>query len=164
MRITEDTLYTDFVPYEDFISEEDKLHIAAAAVELYGDYNSLTIEKFAELTQLTPEQAMAEYNTVFKVYWLLGFKDFVEQFSKTISNFSLKPTPMEASASSVCFEVTMLESMLVFSRDYFGLKSFSEAAKTTLGDYLIARKADYNSKAFERRFSELQMQKIKQKQ
>lgn len=163
MEITETTLYTEFAPYEDYISDEDKQKIREAAVQKYGQYAEMTIEKFAELTQLTPERAMAEYNTVFKVYWLLGFKDFVEQFSKTISNFSLKPTPMEASASSVCFEVTMLESMLVFSRDYFGLKSFSEAAKTTLGDYLIARKADYNSKAFERRFSELQMQKIKQK-
>lgn len=163
MKITEETLYTDFVPYEDFISQDDKLHIAKAAVDLYGDYNSLTIEKFAELTQLTPERAMAEYNTVFKVYWLIGFKEWVEQFTKTLSNFSLKPTPMEASASTVCYQQSMLESMLVFSRDYFGLKSFQDAAQTTLGDYLIARKADYNNRAFERRFSELQMQKVKQK-
>lgn len=164
MEITETTLYTEFAPYEEYVSKEDMAKIDKAALDMYGNFTDMTIEKFAELTQLTPEKAMKEYDTVFKVRWLLQFKDFVEQFSKTISNFSLKPTPMEASASSVCFEVTMLESMLVFSRDYFGLKSFSEAAKTTLGDYLIARKADYNSKAFERRFSELQMQKIKQKQ
>ena len=164
MEITPDTLYAEFAAYEDYVSKEDMAKIDRAALDLYGHFEDMTIEKFAELTQLTPEKAMAEYSTVFKVRWLLQFKDFVEQFSKTVSNFSLKPTPMEASASSVCYEVTMLESMLVFSRDYFGLKSFSEAAKTTLGDYLIARKADYNSKAFERRFSELQMQKIKQKQ
>ena len=163
MEITQDTLYTEFAPYEGYVSKEDMAKIDKAALDMYGNFTDMTIEKFAELTQLTPEKAMKEYDTVFKVRWLLQFKDFVEQFSKTISNFSLKPTPMEASASSVCFEVTMLESMLVFSRDYFGLKSFSEAAKTTLGDYLIARKADYNSKAFERRFSELQMQKVKQK-
>lgn len=163
MEITETTLYTEFAPYEAYVSKEDMAKIDKAALDMYGNFTDMTIEKFAELTQLTPEKAMKEYDTVFKVRWLIQFKDFVEQFSKTISNFSLKPTPMEASASSVCFEVTMLESMLVFSRDYFGLKSFSEAAKTTLGDYLIARKADYNNKAFERRFSELQMQKVKQK-
>lgn len=163
MQVTPETSYVEFAPYEAYVSKEDMAKIDKAALDMYGNFTDMTIEKFAELTQLTPEKAMKEYDTVFKVRWLLQFKDFVEQFSKTVSNFSLKPTPMEASASSVCFEVTMLESMLVFSRDYFGLKSFSEAAKTTLGDYLIARKADYNSKAFERRFSELQMQKVKQK-
>lgn len=164
MQVTENTLYADFAPFEEFVNKEDIAKIDKTAIELYGDFNDMTIEKFSELTQLTPEQAKAEYNTVFKVHWLLQFKDFVEQFSKILSNFSLKPTPMEASASSVCYDVSMLESMLVFSRDYFGLKSFAEAAKTKLGDYLIARKADYNTRAFERRFSELQMQKIKQKQ
>lgn len=164
MQVTENTLYDDFAPFEEFVNKEDMAKIDKTAIELYGDFNDMTIEKFSELTQLTPEQAKAEYNTVFKVRWLLQFKDFVEQFSKILSNFSLKPTPMEASASSVCYDVSMLESMLVFSRNYFGLKSFAEAAKTTLGDYLIARKADYNTRAFERRFSELQMQKIKQKQ
>ena len=163
MKITPETPYAEFAVYEDYVSKEDMAKIDRAAMDLYGNFEDMTIEKFAELTQLTPEKAMKEYDTVFKVRWLLQFKDFVEQFSKTVSNFSLKPTPMEASASSVCYEVTMLESMLVFSRDYFGLKSFSEAAKTTLGDYLIARKADYNSKSFERKFGELQMQKIKQK-
>lgn len=161
--MTPETPYAEFAVYEPYVSKEDMAKIDKAALDMYGNFTDITIEKFAELTQLTPEKAMKEYDTVFKVRWLLQFKDFVEQFSKTVSNFSLKPTPMEASASSVCYEVTMLESMLVFSRDYFGLKSFSEAAKTTLGDYLIARKADYNSKAFERKFGELQMQKIKTK-
>ena len=164
MNITPETKYIDFAPLEPYITEECAMQLRAAAIQEFGDYNSLTIEKFSELAQLTPDVAKKNYETVLGVYWLYGFHDFVVDFSKSVKNLSLQPTPMELSASSVCYETTMIESMLVFSRDYFGLKSFSEAAQTTLGDYLIARKDDYNRKAFERRLNEIQMQKIKAKQ
>lgn len=161
MQITIDTRYSDFYRYEPYLSEESKEALKKAALDAYGQYTDLTIERFSHLTSLDRDEVAKEYDTVFKVYWLIGFKDFVEEFSKTLTNLTLKPTPMEASASSVCYPSTMIESMLVFSRSYFGLKSFAEAGQVTLGDYLIARKDDYNSKAFERRINELNAQKIK---
>lgn len=162
MQVTSDTLYTDFAKYEPYLTDEGRERILEAAKRQFGEYTEMNIEQFSDMVNLT--ELEEKYNTVFGVYWLNGFKDFIEGFSKTVSNFTLQPTPMEVSASSVCYDTTMLESMLVFSQQYFGLKSFAEAAKTTLGDYLIARKADYNSKAFERRFNEIQMQKMKSKQ
>lgn len=164
MKVTSETQYADFVQFEPYLTDEGRKQLVEAAKKQFGEYTDLTIEKFNELTQLTTETVMRDYSTVFGVYWLKGFKDFIEDFTKTIQNFSLKPNAMEASAASVCYPTSMIEAMLTFSRSYFNLPSFAEAAKTTLGDYLIARKDDYNGKAFERRMSELQMQKIKNKQ
>ena len=163
MQVTSETKYIDFYPYEAFLSNESIDQIKDAAVREFGQYTDLTIEKFNNMTNLTTEQAGKDYPTVFGVYWLLGFKDFIEEFSNTIKNLTIQPTATEMNASSVCYPTTMIESMLVFSQSWFGLKSYAEAAQVTLGDYLIARKADYNSKMFERRMSELQTQKIKNK-
>lgn len=163
MQVTRETSYLEFYPYEPYITEETKRELKEAAVKEFGQYTDLTIERFNQLTTITAEEAAKEYSTVLGVYWLLGFKEFIEEFGKNVQNLTLKPTPMEVSAASACYSTTLIESMLVFCRDWFNLPNYTAAAQTTLGDYLIARKADYNNKSFERRMSELQSQKMKTK-
>jgi hypothetical protein len=55
------------------------------------------------------------------------------------------------------------EGMLVFVRAYFGLKSFGEAENVTIGDYLLAKKDEYNSTIFQRNMAKIQTQKIHKK-
>ena len=46
--------------------------------------------------------------------------------------------------------MTFSESLLIFAQNFFGLKSFKEAEKITLGEIIIAKKADYNKSVFQR--------------
>lgn len=49
----------------------------------------------------------------------------------------------------MAYPMTMAEGLLVFARRYFGCRSFSEAERLTLGEWLMAKKDDYNRIAAE---------------
>lgn len=156
MNINENTLYRDFVDDEKYLSEESIQEIIKYAKQLFGDYYELTIEDLIEYTnedtdvydELTDPEI-----TVLRVYWFKGLSEFLKLYFKLLSNFSVKETPEESMASKECYPVQFSESLLIFAREYFQFHSFKEAAKTTLGDLLIAKKDSYNKAVFERAYT-----------
>ena len=158
MRIDNNTKLKDMSMFINFIDNADE--IKAAALKVYGDYSELTISEFIELSELRMEY---EDITLYRYYWLLGFKDFVDSFLKAVDNMTVPQSVDERNAAAKCLPVTLAESMLIFTREYFGLHSFEDAGKITLGEYLMARKDAYNTQVFQRSYDNIIMKKSKVK-
>lgn len=154
MKVTRDTDYKDYEPYEPYVSDDDRQHIKDAAVaDMLGD-NGFYAMKVGTLLD-----GMAGVfdglwkdggRTVFDVYRCAAFVDWLKEFVGAVEMFSVKPTAAEKAASAGCVPMTFPESVMVFCRSYFGLRSFDEAMELTVGDYLLAKKDDYNKTTVER--------------
>ena len=164
MRIDKNTKYREFEPIEKYVPDSQKKAITNAAENLYGCMYDLEFGEFwnvanGDLSRL----GSLDDPTVFQTYWLKRFEDFTKEFAETLNKLSVKQTTEEKRAAEGCLKVSWGESVLVFLQKFFGLKSFKEAEKITLGEILIAKRAQYNDDLFARRISQIQMQKIKPK-
>jgi hypothetical protein len=170
MQITSDTLYIAFQPFEKFLKkgEIEKIKKQAPFAVIGKDgYMSLTIADFnaialhGDLSRFLDGRAENTL-TVFEYYTLAGLKDFFEGYAKSLEKLAVKPTAKESAAQAACLKVGIVEGMLIFARDYFGLQSFAAAEKVTLAELLMARKDAYNKAIFERALT-AQYQKNKKK-
>lgn len=164
MRIDNTTKYREFEPIEKYVPDSQKKSITNAAESLYGCMYDLEFGEFwnvanGDLSRL----GSLEDPTVFQVYWLKRFEEFTKEFAETLNKLSVKQTTDEKRAAEGCLKVSWGESILVFLQKFFGLNSFKEAEKITLGELLIAKRAQYNDDLFARRISQIQMQKINRK-
>ena len=159
MNITQSTLYVDFaLEEEEFIDEDTVKSIIEASKEVYGDYYDLTIENLIDYTREDTDaydELMDPKITVFRVYWYKGLAEFLKTYLNLLKNFVVKESPEESMASKACYPVEFGESLLIFSREYFQLHSFKEAANINLADLLIAKKDAYNKSAFERAYTSM---------
>lgn len=99
--------------------------------------------------------------TYFERYNTL--KAFMEVFLQTLQDFTMKETPESRQAARGLPSFNETEGLLVFVRDYFGLKSFTEAEEMTLADVYLAKKDSYIKASFERNYNELLTKKAKLK-
>lgn len=90
-----------------------------------------------------------------------AFEQFISTFCEIIEKLTIKETPEEKQASKGLPEFMNHEGMLVFVREYFGHKSFTEAEDTTLADFYLAKKDSYAKRVFERNMQAIMMGKIK---
>ncbi len=93
--------------------------------------------------------------------WAMGFADYLDGFGKILERLTPSASPEQRQAQGVCLSVSFEESVLVFIRDYFGLRSFKAAEELTINEYLIAKKDTYNKVTFERKLNDIY--KLKQK-
>ena len=164
MRIDKTTKYSEFEPIEKYVPDSQKKAITNAAESLYGCMYDLEFGEFWNVANGDFSRlGNLEDPTVFQVYWLKRFDEFTKEFADTLNKLHIKPTAEEQRASEGCLKISWGESILVFLQKFFGLKSFKEAEKITLGEILIAKRAQYNDDIFARRISRIQMQKIKPK-
>lgn len=157
-EINESTLYIEFIPIEKLIDDETKNNIIKSSQEVYGNYYDMTLDRLITLLDPNCEEYQDLNNpltTVFKVYWFLGFKEFFEKFLSILQNLTIKESPDEFAASRNCYPVDFSESLLIFTRSYFNSPSFKEAAKITIGEFLMAKKDAYNKAIFERTYTNL---------
>lgn len=164
MRIDKNTKYREFEPIEKYVPDSQKRAITNAAESLYGCMYDLEFGEFwnvanGDLSRL----GNLENPTVFQRYWLKRFEEFTKEFAETLNKLSVKQTSEEKRAAEGCLKVSWGESVLVFLQKFFSLKSFKEAEKITLGEILIAKRAQYNDDLFARRISQIQMQKLNRK-
>ena len=153
MKFSEKTLYSEVKHIERYFTAEDKENVLKGAKMRYGDYYELTIEEFFAL--LDKNFAKIELNekaeiTLFQFYWMQYFSAFVDEFTKILKKFEIAPTAKELQYMQGTMPMTFSESLLIFAQNFFGLKSFKEAEKITLGEIIIAKKADYNKSVFQR--------------
>jgi hypothetical protein len=69
----------------------------------------------------------------------------------------------EKKAAKGLLQTDWAENMLVFLQDFFGLRSFKEAEKITVGEILIAKRARFNEDTYRRNLARIQTQKITKK-
>lgn len=164
MRITERTLYATIQPVEKYFKDSMQDEIMRAAEAKFGCMYDLEFATFwacagGDFSNL----GEMKNPTVLQVYWVKRFNKFVTEFAQTLKGLTLKPTADEAKAGQDLLQVTWGESVLVFLQQWFGLKSYKEAEKITMGELLIAKRAQYNQDLFRRRLAQIQTAKFKRK-
>ena len=167
MEVTSKTLYSEFAPFEEFATQESLQALKQAAEQKYGNCYGLTIDEFWGLCNgdfsyvgITPETKQDEL-TVLQVYWAKRFTDFTQEIANACKRMTIKPTPEQEQAQNGCVTIEPMEAMLIFVRSYFGLPCFADAGKRTMGEYITARKDDYNQKRTQRNWEEIQCRKLK---
>ena len=163
MTITDATKYADFEPFEAALTQGCIQDIKAAAERKFKNCYELTIDEFFGIIagDYSLLGNMAE-PTVLQVYWLKRFADFADEFGKICERLQIKDHKREAMHNG-CVKMTPQESVLIFVRSYFGLPSFFEAGKRTIGEYVTARKDKYNEQRTQRNFEEYQKKQLQTK-
>lgn len=164
MRITERTLYATISPIEKYLRTETVKEIERAAENKYGAMYDLEFATFwacagGDFSHLGDMRNP----TVLQVYWVKRFNKFVEEITQSLKGLTLTPTDEERKASEGLLNVAWGEGILVFLQQWFGLKSYKEAEKITIGELLIAKRAQYNQDLFRRKLSKIQMSKFHKK-
>ena len=164
MRITERTLYATIQPIEKYLQDSMTSELMRAAESKFGAMYDLEFATFwacagGDFSHLGDMQNP----TVLQVYWVKRFNKFVEEFTKAIKGLTLSPTADEKKAADGLLQTTWGEGILVFLQQWFGLKSYKEAEKITIGELLIAKRAQYNQDLFRRRLAQIQTAKFKKK-
>lgn len=153
--------YVDILP---FVTDESRKMLMERAAQIRDPYTLTLAEFFA--------CADGDFGCIIKdvtnpstgeALWLDVFKVFMTDLGNILKKLVIPQTPEQKQASANCLPVEWQEGMLVFVRAYFGLKSFTEAENVTIGDYLLAKKDEYNTTIFQRNLAKIQTQKLHKK-
>ena len=161
MRITSSTPYSQLQPYESILTAESVQELKAAAEAHFKSCYDLTIDEFFGVIggNLSLLGDMSR-PSVLQVYWTKRFADFCEEFTRACERMTIKD-PTQEHLHEGCLKIEPQEAMLIFTREYFGLRSFFEAGERTIGEYLTARKDRYNEAVFRRNSEAEQKRKLK---
>lgn len=162
MQVTCITKYSEFEDKEKYLTEKSVQDLKTQAEEIFGKVYGLDFDTFRECYDGNFEAVLGSMSepTVLQVYWIKRFRDVSEEFAKAVKTMTLPQTADELAASKGLISMTWDESILVFCQQFFGLHSYKEAGKLTLGEILIAKKAAYNREKFQRQMTELQRKKL----
>lgn len=153
--------YVDILP---FVTDASRKELMEQAAKIRDPY-TLTLAEFFACADGDFECVIKDVANLStgEALWLDVFKAFMTDFGKILEKLVIPQTPEQKQASANCLPVEWQEGMLVFVRSYFGLKSFTEAENITIGDYLLAKKDEYNTAIFQRNMAKIQTQKIHNK-
>lgn len=156
--------YSKYVDVLPFVTDESRKSLMERAAKIRDPY-TLTLAEFFSCCEGDFECVIKDQNnpTTGEGLWLEMFRGFIADFGKILERLVITQTPEQKKASANCLTVEWQEGMLVFVRAYFGLKSFTEAETITIGDYLLAKKDEYNTAIFQRNMAKIQTQKIHKK-
>lgn len=165
MRISDKTKYSTFASVEPFVTPASIAAIKKAAERVHGNMYDLTFAQFYACMNGDFSHVVENKNdpTVLQVYWIKRFGEFANEFAKTLQSLTIPQTLDEVRASSVLLKVEWGEAMLVFLQSFFHLQSFKQAEQITIGELLIAKRAQYNQTKYERELTKIQRQKMKRK-
>ena len=164
MQVTSKTLYRDFEVYEQAITQDSMQDLKMAAERKFRNCYSLTIDEFFGIVNGDYSLLGDDLSnpTVLQVYWLKRFKDFTEELAHICERLSIKD-PAHEHLHNGCVKIEPIESVLIFTREYFGLPSFMAAGERTIGEYITARKDKYNEARMQRNADEEARRKFKLK-
>lgn len=149
--------------YSHCIADTDKERVKAEALKKYGvkdGFYSLTLGQLLTLTE-GKENVFNLQNdgSAYEHIFIDELTKFIEGYFKTLESYSIPQTAEEKMASGKCVEVTGVEGLLIFCKNYFNLHNFTSAENITLAEILIAKKDAYNTAIFEREINKIQMRK-----
>lgn len=164
MKIDFSKPYSKYIDVLPFVTDESRKALMEQAAKIRDPY-TLTLAEFFACCEGDFACVIKDKNnpTTGEGLWLEMFRDFLKDFGKILERLVIPQTPEQKQASANCLPVEWQEGMLVFVRAYFGLKSFGEAENVTIGDFLLAKKDEYNSTIFQRNMAKIQTQKIHKK-
>lgn len=164
MRVTERTQYATVREYEKYFAPEFVKALQDAAEQQFGAMYDLTFAEFHALTNGDFSRLGDMSNpTVLQVYWTKRFAAFVDEFANALKKLQVKPTTDEEQAGADLPPVSWAEGLLVFLQKFFGLQSYKQAEQITLGELLIAKRAQYNEDLFKRRLQALQLKRMQKR-
>ena len=165
MQITEATKYAEFEPVEKYVTKKMVRGLFESAEEKFGKMYDLEFGTFWQCSNDNFEEVLGNMSepTVLQVYWKKRFEKFVEEFAATLKAMTLTQTAEEIQAAEGLLKISWDEAILVFVRDYFGLHSFKDAERITMGEILIAKRATYNREKFQRKLAKIQTAKLHKK-
>lgn len=165
MRITDETKYAEFETAEKYVKPEAVRKIFESAEEKFGKMYDLEFGTFWQCSNDNFAEVLGNMSepTVLQVYWKKRFEKFVEEFAGALKSMTLTQTAEEIQAAEGLLKVSWDEAILVFVRDYFGLHSFKDAERITMGEILIAKRAVYNREKFQRKLAKIQTAKLHKK-
>lgn len=165
MRITDETKYAEFETAEKYVKPEAVQKIFESAEEKFGKMYDLEFGTFWQCSNDNFAEVLGNMSepTVLQVYWKKRFEKFVEEFAGALKAMTLTQTAEEIQAAEGLLKVSWDEAILVFVRDYFGLHSFKDAERITMGEILIAKRAVYNREKFQRKLAKIQTAKLHKK-
>lgn len=164
MRITDKTKYDTFTNVEPYVTQKSINAIKNAAEKKYGNMYDLTFSQFyACMNGDFSHIIKTSSPTVLQVYWTKRFSEFAEKLANELKSLTLPQTADERLASQSLLKVSWAEGLLVFMQSFFHLHSFKEAEQITIGELLIAKRAQYNQDKYTRELAKLQRKKIGKK-
>lgn len=153
--------YEKYAEYLQLLTAKSREELSDAAEKVRPMWD-LKIGEFFRLCDGDFAFMMDKKNPLlWQVLWAERFPQFVEEFANVVARLTLEPTPEQKAAAADCLPMEWQEGILIFSRSYFGLHSFAAVEELTIGDYILAKKHDYNTALAERNMHKQQMQKIK---
>ena len=151
LTITEKTKWNEVSP---LLSEEEIKKLQKKITALFHfDFYQLTIGDFSEMIEgKTPDKLdrllVNEIVTVFEVIKLKNaIEKFVKDFSTELQSYEIKSDPI---ATANLPQFNLIQSMLIFTRSYFGLHNFGDAEKITLLEFSLAKRHTYAQQIFEK--------------
>lgn len=165
MLITAQTKYKEIEEAEKYFTPQSVEDLKRAAEDAYASMYDLTFAYFHACANGDFSDVLGDMTdpTVLQVYWCKRFADFVKEFAGILQKMQIQQTPEEKTAAKGLLKTDWAESMLVFLQDFFGLRSFKEAEKITVGEILIAKRARFNEETYRRNLARIQTQKITKK-
>ena len=165
MLITAKTKYREIAEAEKYFTPQSVEDLKRAAENTYTSMYDLTFAGFHACANGDFSGVLGDMTdpTVLQVYWCKRFADFVKTFADMMQKMQLPQTPEEKRAENGLLQTDWAESVLVFLKDYFGLRSFREAEAITVGEILIAKRARFNEDTYRRNLARIQTQKITKK-
>lgn len=164
MRITEKTKYAIFEHVEKYLTDDAVVSLKQAAERKYGAMYDLQFGTFYNCTQGDfSHLGNLDTPTVLQVYWCKRFADFAQEFANALKAVEIQQETDEKRASQGLLKTDWGESMLVFLQQWFCCRSYKEAEQITVGELLIAKRAQYNQDKYRRQYARIQTQKYKRK-
>ena len=160
---------TTFVAVSQFA---DKLVCDAGLVRAVWDYFfgcdfwQMTIDDFCDMAEGKSEKfKVLAFNegelTAFGWVLMQTYKQRAEELIKVGERLTIKTEG--AGDATEAEKVTTFEAMAFFVREYFGLHNFADAARVSVGDWLLAKKHTYCKQMAEKRATEAMKKKLKMK-
>ena len=127
------------------------------------DFNQLKLKDLALINNGEDAECFPKQfeNAYFFVCFLTNLKNFLDEYYGKLAKLQIPKTDIERYAQAGNEQFYGTENCLLFARSYFGLKSFEEAEKVDLQEYLLASRDNYSKFYAQKRASEFQNIKMK---
>ena len=136
------------------------------------DYYELTINDIDTLITKNYIQKKRHFRlpdriSLLQHFWYTGFIDFLQnELATTLANLKTPASLIksyEKQAQKHLLKTTFIENLLIFTRNYFALPSFTQASQTPLAEVILALKDKTNTDIFQRLVADLQIKQMKRK-
>lgn len=168
MRLNPEDPFIEHIVLLTNMDEKSRSRLIEDAENHFGSPWGLALRDFFALSKhdlsyigLTKE---TEINASVRQYmWMQSFSECVRKVGDILVKLTPPMTEEARQANEHCMKMDGVESALIFTRKYFGLRNFTEAEQITLSDFIVAKKDAYNTAMFQYAINDIQRKKFAKK-